>query len=93
MLQCEYLCVCVCVCLCVCVLRQPLYLSRVNCVWRYLVRLLGGGSVLLGVLVGLQQQVHQSLDGPCVPQRRLIGWAQCQVTDQTNCSLCVCVCV
>ncbi|KAF3845674.1 hypothetical protein F7725_002752 [Dissostichus mawsoni] len=49
-----------------------------------MVCLLGGGGVSLCVLVSLQQQVDQSWNSTCLPQRRLIGRAQGQVPDQTN---------
>ena len=66
------MCVSVCACLC----------SITN-----LVGLLSIGGVSLGVLVGLQEQIDQSRNGPGLSHRRLIGWAQCQVPNQTNGSL------
>ncbi|KAF3844014.1 hypothetical protein F7725_016062 [Dissostichus mawsoni] len=47
----------------------------------YLVCLLGGGAVFLGVLVGFEQQVDQAGDGSSVPQRGLVLWAQGQYLD------------
>lgn len=41
----------------------------------------------LCVLMSLQQQVYQPRDSARLPQRRLIGGAQCQVPYQTNRSL------
>lgn len=49
-----------------------------------LVRLLSGGGVSLRVLVSLQQQVDQPWDGTRLPQRRLVGWAQGQVPDESD---------
>lgn len=43
--------------------------------------------MFLGVLVGFEQQVHQTGDGSGVPQRGLVLWAQGQVADEANHSL------
>jgi len=40
--------------------------------------------MLLGILVGFEQQVDQARDGPGVPQRGLVLWAQGQVADQAD---------
>lgn len=53
----------------------------------YLVCLLGGWTMFLGVLVGFEQQVDQTGDRSSVPQRGLVLWAQGQVADQADHSL------
>lgn len=44
-------------------------------------------SASLCVLMCSDQQLNQSGDGTLLPQRSVVGRAQSQVTDQTNCSL------
>lgn len=41
----------------------------------------------LCVLMSLQQQVDQSWNSTCLPEWRLIGRAERQISDETNCGL------
>merc|ERR1719232_1996386 len=47
----------------------------------------GQSSHPLGVLEGPDQQMHEARNGAILSQRRVIGWTQRQVPDQTNDSL------
>lgn len=41
----------------------------------------------LGVLVGPDEQLDQTGDGPLFPQSAVIGWTQSQVADEAHCGL------
>lgn len=45
------------------------------------------GSSSLSILVGSDEQLDQSRDGTLFSERCMVGRAQSQITDQTNCSL------
>ncbi len=41
----------------------------------------------LGVLVSPDEQLDQSRNSSLLPQSTVVGWAESQVADQTNCGL------